>query len=504
MKLCIIGAMCVAVLLTGSLSADTYFTEAVSNFWSDAGNWDNGIPDETQKVKGQPNTLNILDYDAGLVLHIALEGDGGPRQLRLIDGAALSVSNWVIIGYAEGTPEEPHLLEVLGGELTSQVRMKIGFNGSGKLVVDHGGIVNVLSQEFDIAENANSHGAVELRGGSLNLLTDSGTPLRFARNGNASASMDFSGGILRMAYSDAILANVNDRIADGSITAYGGIGTVVVDTGDANDYVHVTGLHPLNPGPQDGITVAAGSATLSWTLPDPCVPGQQVPVDVYFTDDLQQLQNFTNVDDMQLLSQANATSVSVQVENKKRYYWAVDTYLGGDDPNDNPLWGPIFEFYVDNTKPEVDAGEDETTWLVEGMADVALHGTVSDDGLINPVPTVAWTVVSEPDDPNSPPAVIANADQIDATVTLSALGTYVLQLEADDGEYTNADVITINVFENSCLAAQSLPGYEPIPGDLNGDCIVDQADIDLLLEQWLNCNGLDCPEIDPVDPNLPS
>ena len=137
------------------------------------------------------------------------------------------------------------------------------------------------------------------------------------------------------------------------------------------------------------------------------------------------------------------------------------------------------------------------------MADVALHGTVSDDGFINPVPTVAWTVVSEPDDPNSPPAVIANADQIDAAVTLSALGTYVLQLEADDGEYTNADMITINVFESSCLAAQSLPGYEALDGDLNGDCVVDQADIDLLLEQWLNCNGLECPDIDPVDPNLP-
>jgi len=118
---------------------------------------------------------------------------------------------------------------------------------------------------------------------------------------------------------------------------------------------------------------------------------------------------------------------------------------------------------------------------------VAIAATVTDT---DPT-TVAWTVVSEP---NEGMAVIANPDQTETTVTLSALGTYVLQLEADDGKYKGADTLTINVFSDHCEAAKSLPDWTPIPGDLNLDCVVDQLDLDILNEQWLECTGLDCPD----------
>ena len=36
----------------------------------------------------------------------------------------------------------------------------------------------------------------------------------------------------------------------------------------------------------------AGSVELRWTLPDPCVPGQPVPVDVYITDNYDELMQF--------------------------------------------------------------------------------------------------------------------------------------------------------------------------------------------------------------------
>jgi len=81
--------------------------------------------------------------------------------------------------------------------------------------------------------------------------------------------------------------------------------------------------------------------------------------------------------------------------------------------------------------------------------------------------------------------VIADPSAEDTTVTLSALGEYVLQLEASDGEYTRTDTVTINVYNDGCEAAQSLPDYEPSPGDLNGDCIVDELDLAILEEDWL-------------------
>ena len=77
-----------------------------------------------------------------------------------------------------------------------------------------------------------------------------------------------------------------------------------------------------------------------------------------------------------------------------------------------------------------------------------------------------------------------------AAAILAAVGEYVLQLVAFDGEYAGSDTITINVYNDSCEAAQSLPDYAPLVGDLNGDCRVDDDDFTLLQENWLKDNSL--------------
>ena len=102
-------------------------------------------------------------------------------------------------------------------------------------------------------------------------------------------------------------------------------------------------------------------------------------------------------------------------------------------------------------------------------------------------------MVSEPDDPNRPDAVITDPSAEETSITLSAVGEYVLQLDASDGEKTGSDTVTINVYNDGCEAAQSLPDYEPIPGDVNGDCVFDQLDLDILNEDWLKDNSLTEP-----------
>jgi len=217
------------------------------------------------------------------------------------------------------------------------------------------------------------------------------------------------------------------------------------------------------------------------------VPGEPVLVDVYFTDDWAALYSFTNPAAIRIVSQKNMSSIVVQTQPKTRYYWAVDTYIG--DPND-PIFGPIFSFLADNQAPQVDAGPDLVTWLGEdGIRVKVLDATVTDDDAY----TVQWTVVSEPDDPNNPDAVIADPSAEDTSITLSALGEYVLQLEASDGEKTGSDTVTINVYEDGCEAAKSLPDYVPFPGDLNGDCRVDELDLAILEADWLKDNSLTEP-----------
>ncbi len=180
---------------------------------------------------------------------------------------------------------------------------------------------------------------------------------------------------------------------------------------------------------------------MNWVLPDPCVAGELVLVDVYFTDNFEALYSFTDPAAIQVVNKQNVTSVVVQTEKKKRYYWAVDTYVGSDD---DPVFGPIFSFLADNDPLIVSAGEDVETILLDGERTGPLNGTVQDDGVAVPY-TVQWTVVSEPNEPDLPDALIADPTAKQTTVTLYAEGVYEFQLEAFDGEYTSSDTVTITV-----------------------------------------------------------
>jgi hypothetical protein len=456
-------------LLTGTaFAAQDRFTGAVSQLWSDPGNWTLGVvPGVNDKAQVVDGGFCILDYDAGTITNMAIEG-GGTGHLRLIDGAKLAVRDWSIIGYA-GAPEEPHLLEVLGGVYNANMRMFIGFQGRGKLVVDYAGVVNLNAQELGIGEDAGGDGIVEIRGGSLNLLSTSGLPLRFRAGANSKASMNFHGGVMTQAFSQARADVINTNIANGTIIAYDGEGTVVVET--VGGRLIVKGLHPLNPVPADGDNILAGDLTLSWTV------AAGTLVDVWFGTS-------ADLSAAKLIVQKQvATSVAVKVNRKQRYYWAVDTYAPGAT---EPKYGPIFDFYVDNLPPDVEAGDNVTTWLDKGSAKVAMSATVKDSD-----PTTSmWTVVTEP---NAGAAVIADPTRLDTPVTLTQIGAYVLEIKATDGEYTGSDTMTINVYADSCKAAQSLPGYQVIPGDLNGDCRVNYLDLAILAEHWLECNDLYCP-----------
>ncbi len=477
MKLQFVLGVCISLLLAGSLSADTTFTNAIDKMWSNVDNWSDGFPDNDDKIRIVDGADCVLDIGGQVGKHIAMEG--GTAHLTLLDGAEVAISDWTIIAYAGGDEGNPHLLEIFGGVLNANARVFVGFLGYGKLVVDYEGVLNLNAQELGVGENTDGNGRVEVRGGEINLLSSSSLPLRFNAGQNSVASMDFSGGVLTQAYSDARLAYINDRIADGTITAYGtitasyGTGTVLVET--VEDTLIVKGLHPFNPVPEDAGDTVPGTVTLEWTVDAGTL------VDVWFGNKAD-LSDFTKIVDKQAVTSANVTTVA-----KQRYFWAVDTYEPGEAA---PEIGIVFDFTADNQPPVVEAGVDLLTWLGEdGTRIKNLDATVTDNGAY----TVQWTVVSEPNDPNNPDAVIADPSAEDTSITLSALGEYVLQLDASDGEYTGSDTVAINVYIDGCEAAKSLPDYVPFPGDLNGDCKVDDEDLAMLEADWLMDNSLTEP-----------
>lgn len=482
MKTRIVLGICISLLVAGSLSAATRtFTGVVDQLWSNADNWD-AIPGPDDKVRVRSEKPCIIDYDAGVINQYVGEG-GTIGHLILIDGAQLSVRTWNIIGYNGGEPDARHTIEVLGGVLNGghpdyshQGRTNIGRQGYGHLIIDYNGQVNMLYQDMNVGYDNGGDGIVDVRGGVLNLGPQT---INLATHANGKAKLDFSGGVMTQAYSDGRLASINDHIAAGTITAYGaitasyGTGTVIVET--VEDTLIVKGLHPFNPVPEDNGDTVPGSTTLEWTVDAGTL------VDVWFGTKAD-LSDFTKIVNKQAVTSVNVTTVA-----KQRYFWAVDTYPPGEAV---PEIGIVFDFTADNQAPVVNAGDNVTTWLENGSVDAALAGTVTD---VDPTTTV-WTVVSQPDDPNSPDAVIADPAALNTTITLSALGEYVLQMGADDGEYTGSDTLTINVFSDHCEAAKSLPGWIASPGDINLDCVVDQLDIVILIENWLECTGLDCPD----------
>ena len=468
---CLISFVLPLFLFDSASAIISWDEGGADQLWSTTTNWSSDIvptsadsvsidqPDDTHceiqdGITAQCSTLRVGNSSFTTNLDIS----GGSLSA---DGAYIGVDN-----------SSGHGILNMSGGLFSTGGLQIGWGGTGTLNMTGGTIE--LSGNLVIPGQSGT-GSVSLHGGTIKA-----SDLRLTSD---SGSMDITIGTLILAGDDT--TTIQTYIDDGWITAYDGKGVLRLDYNVTNEgKTTLTAFSLLNPNPIDGSSVSPGEVELSWTLPDASVPGQPVPVDVYLTDDLTLLEQFTDPAAIRVVSKQNVTSVVVQTQPKTRYYWAVDTYV--DSAAAYPVVGPIFGFFADNMPPEVDAGADVVTWLEGDSRTGNLDATVTDDGAISPY-TVQWTVISEP---NEGTAVIETAAAEDTSITLTELGEYVFQLEAFDGEYSGSDTVTINVYNDNCEATQSLPDYVPLVGDLNGDCRVDEADFALLEENWLQDNLL--------------
>jgi len=441
------------------------------HLWSTPANWSpDSIPTKFDPVSIDDPDNTHCEITDGIVAECETlrVGNAGFTTNLDIRGGSLTASGAYV---GVDNPSGHGILNISGG-LFSTGSLQLGWGGTGTLNMTGGTIE--LSDNLVIPGQTGS-GSAYLHGGTINA-----SDLRLT---SASGSLDITIGTLVLDGDDT--AVIQGYIDDGWITAYNGRGTLNLDYDVTNrGKTTVTAFSVLNPSPVDGGSVSPGEVELSWTLPDPCVPGEPVLVDVYFTDDLKLLEDFTDPAAIQIVSKQNVTSILVQAQPKTRYYWAVDTYVGS--PTD-PVLGPIFSFVADNQAPSVQFEQDlVTTWLTNGTVDVDLDATVTDDGFISPY-TVEWTVVGEP---NEGKAIITDSAAEDTTVSLNAVGRYVLQLQANDGEYTGMATLTIDVYADGCEAAKSLPDFELIPGDINEDCIVNELDMAILESHWLESNAL--------------
>jgi len=411
-KLFYLVSFVLVLTLVGNVSADIQFPDTTGDhLWSTPENW----------ATGALPTLN----------------DGYVRLFTIPGPTIMAGESYVVEGIHLGNNGEvAGALTLQGGTLEVLGALNCGFKGPGTINIIDGTLL--IPGTLKIARDPGSVGHINLNGGTI-----STNNFLMREKDDAVGTMDVGGGMLTVNGDQISL--VQEYIDNGWITTYDGNGSPNLDYNVTNPgQTTLTAVHKLSPDPANRAIVKPGEVELSWTLPDPSVPGQPVSVDVYFTDDLQALEQFTDPAAIQVVNKQNLTSVVVQTQTKTRYFWAVDAYV--DSASDFPVVGPIFSFVADNAPPKVNAGPDISTFLQDGTRTGPLSPIVTDDGAIQPY-TVMWSVIEQPSDadPALPSAVIADPTVEQATVTMYAEGTYVLQLEANDGEYTSSDTMTINV-----------------------------------------------------------
>jgi hypothetical protein len=95
-----------------------------------------------------------------------------------------------------------------------------------------------------------------------------------------------------------------------------------------------------------------------------------------------------------------------------------------------------------NQPPSISAGQDTTVVVQNGTASVTLVGSATDDGLPDPPNTTSatWSQLSGPG-----PIIFADTSNLNSTVTMTAEGTYSLELSVSDGELTTTDTVAITV-----------------------------------------------------------
>ncbi|MBP8604227.1 MAG: hypothetical protein KBI46_00110 [Phycisphaerae bacterium] len=311
-----------------------------------------------------------------------------------------------------------------------------------------------------------------------------------------------------------------DRV-QGPAVAYTPTLLMLSPLGGTNDYRFVDVLYleekaAYAPVPAPGKRVPLDLAQISWTNPEPNEPSGVITCDVWFSANYPEYlpfpdpnllkipdpndrtawwlenRNFTNyaakVVSNQPINSLNLASVTtLPLTYGQTYYWRVDT-RDSSDPEAGTTVGPVWMFTAYNSAPQVDAGPTIYTYLTDGTVTVQMAPVVSDDGRPSPPGklTFLWSLQS-----GTSEAVTINSPEVqDTTITVTAAGTYVFLLTVSDSELNNADTVTVVVSADACAAAKSIPGYVRRAGDINDDCQVNIADLQLLAADWLNSTAL--------------
>ena len=439
--------------------------------WSTTANWSGDtVPTSgtTAEIRILPGP--IIKNEGAVAKEVRVGVDMDEVGALTVDGGTLMEVRWFNLGHRDGATGT---LNMNSGSITVSDNIIIGRGGTGTVNMNGGTIT--ATGDFTIGRGAATTGHVNLDGG---IITAGNFVMRVSYT--AVGTMDVAGGTLII--DGDKLTTIQEYIDNGWITAYDGLGTLDLDYGVTNEGKTTLKASALllNPRPAMGSSVPVSFNQLQWTLPGPQLPGGVVTCDVYFGTD-GAVENNPKV----VIRQA-VESASVTLAPDTTYYWAIDIYDSSISTTEPSYLSFMYTFDTMNQPPIVNAGENVATWLDNGLKVVQLEGVVSDESGGPGPATLLWTVIAQPNELN--PAQISNPLAPNPTVTVIEPGSYTLQLEAGDGKFTVTDTMQIVLYADACEHAKNQEGFELIPGDVNEDCIVNELDLVILVEHWLQEN----------------
>jgi hypothetical protein len=259
------------------------------NLWSNPANWEgNKVPtaadDVAVEVPGAaaPNGPLIqdgIDAECGVLWN---EVAGEPTMT--MTGGTLTISGWGI-WWGDGPGCNPTFYQSGGTiDLTGGPGVhEFGWGGAAGTWIMTGGTVN--AKGISIPSGAGNSGTIYLHGGTYNVGTERGG-LVMRENG----LIDITEGTFILEGDET--AKINDLIAAGQITAYGGAGQFEIDFDVRNPgSTTVTAVEEgkaYNPAPADGALYEDIWATLSWSPTDAAASH-----DVYFGEDFDSVNDGT-------------------------------------------------------------------------------------------------------------------------------------------------------------------------------------------------------------------
>jgi hypothetical protein len=332
-KTCLLISLILVGVLVGNCWAVTWSGGgAPDRSWTNPANWGGSKPSLTVYAY----IMTACDVNNGPLVwsgspdanaqYVKVGGTSGGSvfgTLKIQDGGRLDVAQYMYVGWDSSSVRSGELY-MTGGTLnlgyvtpaSGNLTVAARYTGTWGIVRMYGGVINVPAT-FLIANESGTTGKVYLYGGTINA--------HVFGIGAGSASMDITAG--KLVVDGNVVADIDDLVTGGVITAYDGDGDVIVDYNSVSGKTTVTGYlatpEAKNPSPIDGATGVGLDETLSWTA------GQGATShDVYFG---------TANPPPFIGNQPETTFDPGTLDASTTYYWQIDEVSGSGTTTGN-LW----------------------------------------------------------------------------------------------------------------------------------------------------------------------